>query len=293
MGTNMRMLSFTAKGTARYGIMSNEGVIDLFARLGATYPTLRDLLTAGAVGETEKIRETANPDYALEDIRFLRPVPQPEKIICVGVNYVNRNEEYRDNSDLPKYPSIFMRVPGSLVAHGEPIMRPPESPQLDYEGEIAIVIGAAGRRIPETSASRYIAGLTCMNEGTIRDWCRHGKFNVTQGKSFERTGSIGPWLVTADEIPSFDNLRITTRVNGEIRQNDTTANLLFGFSYLINYISTFTALKPGDIISTGTPPGAGVRFNPPKYLKPGDVVEVEAGGIGTLSNPVIDEPTEV
>ena len=289
----MRLLSFKAKETARYGIVSNRGVIDLYARLGDTYPTLRDLLSAGAVGKAEKIMQTGTPDFLLEEVRFLPPIPQPEKIICVGVNYVNRNEEYRDNSDLPKYPSIFMRVPGSLVAHGDPIVRPPESPQLDYEGEIAIVIGEPGRRIPEGRATRHIAGLTCMNEGTIRDWCRHGKFNVTQGKTFERSGSIGPWLATADEFPAFDRLRITTRVNGEVRQDDTTANLLFPFAYLIHYISTFTALRPGDIISTGTPTGAGVRFNPPKYLKPGDVVEVEVGGIGILSNSVIDEPAEV
>jgi 5-carboxymethyl-2-hydroxymuconate isomerase len=182
-----------------------------------------------------------------------------------------------------------MRAPGSLVGHKDNIVRPPESEQLDYEGEIAIVIGKGGRRIPESEAEAHIGGLTCLNEGTIRDWLRHGKFNVTQGKNFERSGGVGPWIVTADEFDSYDDLRVTTRVNGEVRQDDTTASLLFPFAYLISYVSTYTALKPGDVISTGTPTGAGARFDPPIWLKPGDVVEVEGQGIGLLSNQVVDE----
>ena len=181
---------------------------------------------------------------------------------------MNRNAEYKDNSQLPAYPSVFMRTRESLVGHNEPIVRPPESEQLDYEGEIAIIIGREGRRIAEDDAANHIAGLSLLNEGSIRDWLRHAKFNVTQGKNFERSGALGPWMVTADEFPAYTDLQVRTEVNGEERQNDTTANLLFPFTYLISYLSTFMRLKPGDVISTGTPNGAGARFDPPKYLRP-------------------------
>lgn len=285
----MKLLSFEIAGRQRFGAVIGDGVIDLTGKLGAEIGTLRALLEANLVGRGAELVEQGKADMALADVKFLTPVPFPEKIICVGVNYGNRNAEYKDGSDLPKYPSIFLRFPGSFVGHRAKLMRPPESLQLDYEGEIAIVIGKTGRRIPEKDAESHIAGLTCMNEGTIRDWLRHGKFNVTQGKNFDRTGACGPWLVTADEFRSFDDIRITTRVNGEERQNDTTANLMFPFRRLINYISTWTTLKPGDVIATGTPVGAGVRFDPPRFLKAGDTVEVEVSGIGTLSNAVADE----
>jgi 5-carboxymethyl-2-hydroxymuconate isomerase len=230
-------------------------------------------------------------DYSLQDITFLPPIANPEKIACIGVNYANRNAEYRDNSDEPEWPSLFMRTIDSFTGHDQPLWRPPESEQLDYEGEIVLVIGKTGHRIAEEDALDYIAGLTLMNEGTLRDWVRHAKFNVTQGKNFVRSGAIGPWLVSADEFSSFDNMTLTTRVNGELRQNDTTANMMFPFRFLISYLSKFFILKPGDIISTGTPLGAGVRFDPPRYLAPGDVVEVEGAGLGLLRNGVIDDPT--
>ncbi len=220
---------------------------------------------------------------------FCRQFRGPGKIFCVGVNYPNRNEEYRDNSDQPPYPSLFMRTPESFVGHNEPILRPPESGQLDYEGESALVIGKSGRRIPETQALDHIVGITCANDGTIRDWIRHGKFNVTQGKNFDRSGAIGPWMTTLDEFDDVNDLALTTRVNGEIRQHDNTANLVFPFSRLIGYISTFSTLKPGDIILTGTPTGAGARFDPPRFLKSGDVVEVQVSGVGVLVNRVEDE----
>ena len=226
----------------------------------------------------------------MRDFTFAPFLPDPEKIICVGVNYHNRNEEYRDGSELPKFPSLFFRAPRSFVAHGDAIWRPAESEQLDYEGEIAIVIGKPGRRIPRAGAHAHIGGFTCMNEGTIRDWLRHGKFNVTQGKNFEHTGAIGPWMVTPDEVGALDRLRVTTRVNGEVRQDDTVANMIFPFDHLLHYISTFTTLVPGDIVATGTPTGAGARFDPPRWLKPGVKVEVAVPGIGTLRNAVMDEP---
>ena len=285
----MKLLSYVLAGEARFGAVSGDGVVDLTDKLGAGITTLRAALEADALGRIKDIVAKAKPDHAQAGLKLLSPIPFPEKIICVGVNYGNRNAEYKDGSDLPKYPSIFLRFPGSLVGHGAKLMRPPESEQFDYEGEIGVVIGKGGRRIPEDQAESHIAGLTCVNEGTIRDWTRHGKFNVTQGKSWEESGAIGPWMVTSDEFSGFGDVKVTTRVNGEQRQHDTTANLMFPFRTLIRYISTWTALKPGDVIVTGTPIGAGIRFTPPKFLKAGDVVEVEVSGVGTLSNTVADE----
>lgn len=285
----MKLLSFELAGRARFGAVVGDGVVDLTDRLGSGVQSLRAALEADALGRIRELVAGAKADLPLAGLRYLAPIPFPEKIICVGVNYGNRNAEYKDGSDLPKYPSIFLRFPGSFVGQGENLMRPPESLQLDYEGEIGIIIGKAGRRIPEDQAESHIAGITCMNEGTIRDWLRHGKFNVTQGKNFDRTGAIGPWMATSDEITSFDDLRVRTRINGETRQDDTTANLMFPFRSLIRYISTWATLKPGDVIATGTPVGAGVRFDPPKFLKAGDVVEVEIPGVGVLSNTVADE----
>jgi 2-keto-4-pentenoate hydratase/2-oxohepta-3-ene-1,7-dioic acid hydratase in catechol pathway len=225
---------------------------------------------------------------ALAHVELERPLPAPGKIPCVGINYQDRGAEYRDNSEKPKYPSLFVRFPASFVAHGAPLLRPPESAQFDYEGEIVLVIGKAGRRIPRAQALEHIFGFTIANEGSVRDWLRHGKFNVTQGKNFERSGAIGPWIATADAMPAGP-LQVKTRVNGEERQNDTTERLLFPFDYLIAYLSTFCTLEPGNVILTGTPNGAGARFDPPRRLKAGDVVEVEVPGIGVLSNPVVDE----
>ena len=213
----------------------------------------------------------------------------PEKTICIGVNYPDRNAEYKDGQDAPKYPSMFMRTPRSFVGHETPLVRPRASSQLDYEGELVLVIGKAGRHIPETSALDHIAALTLCNEGTIRDWVRHAKFNVTQGKNFDSTGSLGPWIVPYTDESQIADIRLTTHVNGELRQDDRTSRLIFGFRYLINYISTFTTLVPGDVIVTGTPTGAGARFDPPRYLKPGDVIEIAAEGVGTLRNGVVDE----
>jgi 5-carboxymethyl-2-hydroxymuconate isomerase len=283
----VRIAKVEFQGTARWAAITDAGAIDLTPLLEAPEGA-HPLLSEAGVQRANNYVAGCSPDSALEDFSFEPFLPAPEKIICVGVNYANRNEEYRDGSDLPKFPSLFMRAPTSFTAHDRPLVRPRESEQLDYEGEIAIVIGRGGRRIAREQATAHIAGLTLMNEGTIRDWVRHAKFNVTQGKNFDCSGSIGPWMVTADEFDGFDSLALQTRVNGELRQDDSTANLIFSFADLIAYISTFTTLKTGDIISTGTPPGAGARFDPPVYLKPGDVVEVSAPGIGMLRNGVTD-----
>ena len=282
----MKLLTYTAGGKPSFGAVVDGGVVDLAKR--TKFKSVFEVLRAGALAEVEKAAQ-AKPDLELRNITYLPPVLTPEKILCVGVNYANRNEEYQDGSEAQKYPSLFYRAPNSLVGHGEPVVRPPESKQLDYEGEIVLVIGSEGRRIPRARAVEHVAGVTLCNEGTIRDWVRHAKFNTTQGKNFDRSGSIGPWLVTADELDWKKPFTLTTRVNGEVRQHDTTENMIFDFAFLLEYISTFATLKPGDLIVTGTPTGAGARFNPPRWLVPGDVVEVEVPGIGLLRNPVADE----
>ena len=230
-------------------------------------------------------------DFSLSELSFSIPVPDPEKIICVGVNYPDRNEEYKDGQAAPSNPSLFPRFPRSFVGHDIPLNRPPESPQLDYEGEVVIVIGKAGRRIEERHALDHVAAISLGNEGTIRDWVRHAKFNVTQGKNFDKTGAIGPWLVPFTDERQIADIRLLTRVNGKICQADKTGRMIFPFRKLINYISTFTTLQPGDLILTGTPTGAGARMDPPIWLKPGDSVEVEAEGIGVLRNGITDEQT--
>jgi 2-keto-4-pentenoate hydratase/2-oxohepta-3-ene-1,7-dioic acid hydratase in catechol pathway len=285
----MRLLSFAVGDYASFGAVSGDGVVDLGRLMGEQHPTLGAVLRAGELHRAVSLGTTSKPTISLEEVRYLPPVTDPEKIICIGINYGNRNEEYKDGADAPKYPSVFMRTRGSLVGHHESILNPPESDQLDYEGEIVLVIGKAGRRIAAADAWQHVAGLSLMNEGSVRDWLRHSKFNVTPGKNFERSGSLGPWLVTADEIAPDAELHLTTRVNGELRQDDTTANLIFSFARLIEYLSSFMRLTPGDLIATGTPAGAGARFDPPKYLRGGDTVEVHVPEIGTLRNVVVDE----
>ena len=284
----MKLAKLDWSGQAIWAAVDERGAVDLAPMFGPGARSIRDHLMPDGLARVRDFAQNASANIAPDDLVFATCLPEPRKIICVGVNYQNRNEEYRDGSDLPKYPSLFFRSPTSFAAHDQPLVRPRESEQLDYEGELVIVIGKGGRRIPRDEAASHIAGLTLMNEGTVRDWVRHAKFNVTQGKNFDSSGAIGPWIVTADEIDSFDTLELNTRVNGQVRQQDTTANLIFPFDYLIAYVSTFMTLEPGDIISTGTPPGAGARFDPPIYLKPGDVVEVSSPSIGTLRNGIID-----
>jgi 2-keto-4-pentenoate hydratase/2-oxohepta-3-ene-1,7-dioic acid hydratase in catechol pathway len=284
-----RLATYSVDGSRKYGAVTDGGIVDLSAMFGNEYPTLREVVAAGALTKLAEAGARRSPDHALDAITWLPPILAPEKIICIGVNYPDRNAEYKDGQDAPKYPSMFMRTPRSFVGHETPLVRPRASAQLDYEGEVVLIIGKAGRHIPESAALHHIAAVTLCNEGTIRDWVRHAKFNVTQGKNFDATGSLGPWLVPYTEETQIADIRLTTRVNGETRQDDRTGRLIFGFRYLINYISTFTTLVPGDVIITGTPTGAGARFDPPRYLRPGDVVEVEADNIGLLRNGVIDE----
>jgi 2-keto-4-pentenoate hydratase/2-oxohepta-3-ene-1,7-dioic acid hydratase in catechol pathway len=285
----MKIATFEANGRVSYGIVKDQGVVDAGSRLGERFPDLLAVIAAGQLDQLEKLAANTPADFSLSGIRLLKPLLNPGKILCVGINYPDRAAEYKDNAERPKYPSIFVRFPASLVAHEEPILRPPESKQLDYEGEVALVVGRRARRIAESDAMSCVSGYTICNDGTIRDWLRHGKFNVTPGKNFDRSGSLGPWIVTSDEIGT-DPLRLITRVNGELRQDDTTDRMIFSMRFLISYLSHFCTLEPGDIVVTGTPTGAGARFDPPRYLVAGDTVEVEVSRIGTLRNRVTDEP---
>ncbi|AKR54909.1 2-hydroxyhepta-2,4-diene-1,7-dioate isomerase 7-dioate decarboxylase [Devosia sp. H5989] len=281
-----RLATVEAAGKVRYGAITDKGFVDLTR---PEWPSLREVVEAGALRRLVDEAASRPADFAEGEFTYAIPVPSPEKIICVGVNYPDRNEEYKDGQAAPSNPSLFPRFPRSFVGHGVPLTRPMVSPQLDYEGEVVLVIGKGGRHISEANALDHVAALTLCDEGTVRDWVRHAKFNVTQGKNFDGTGSIGPWLVPYVSEDQIADIRLTTRVNGEIRQDDRTSRMIFSFRKLINYISTFTTLVPGDVIVTGTPTGAGARFDPPIWLKPGDVIEVEAEGIGTLRNGVADE----
>lgn len=289
MTSSPRIATFTADSASRYGLIADAGAIDLSARHGKVWPTLRHVIEAGALQRIADDGAGQAIDFSPADITYEIPLPDAEKIICVGVNYPDRNEEYKDGQAAPSNPSLFPRFARSFTGHGRPLMRPPESPQLDYEGEIVLVIGKGGRRIAEADALDHIAAVSLCNEGTIRDWVRHAKFNVTQGKNFDRSGSIGPWLVPFTDEAQIADIVLETRVNGEVRQHDRTSRMIFSFRKIINYISTFTTLVPGDMLVTGTPTGAGARLDPPVWLKPGDVVEVEAAGIGILRNTIADE----
>ncbi|MEN5084559.1 fumarylacetoacetate hydrolase family protein [Bosea sp. TWI1241] len=284
-----RFISFRHGGTSGHGIVRDGGVVDLSARFATTFPDQQGLLREGAFARLADETAGLAPDHALEDVVFAVPSLTPEKIICVGVNFPDRNAEYKDGQEAPPNPSLFPRFLRSFTAHDQPLIRPPESVQLDYEGEIALVIGKPGRRIAERDALDHVAALTLANEGTIRDWVRHAKFNVTQGKNFDRSGALGPWLVPFVGEAQIADIALTTRVNGELRQSDRTSRMIFSFRKIIAYVSTFTTLVPGDILITGTPTGAGARFDPPVWLEPGDVVEVEAEGIGLLRNTIADE----
>ncbi|MEM9198681.1 MAG: fumarylacetoacetate hydrolase family protein [Pseudomonadota bacterium] len=289
MSQRPRLASFSDAGRAGYGLVTDAGLIDLSARFGARWPDLSAAAVQGGLSALFAAGEGQAPDRALDGLVWEIPLPRPGKIICVGVNFPDRNAEYKDGQDAPPNPSLFVRFPESFTGHGQPLIRPRASHQLDYEGEIAVVIGTAGRHIAADDAPTHIAALTLVNEGTLRDWVRHAKFNVTQGKNFDRSGAMGPWLVPFEDPTQIADVRLTTHVNGALRQEDRTGRMIFPIPRLIAYISSFTTLKPGDIIVTGTPTGAGARFDPPVWLAPGDEIAVEAEGIGRLVNGVSDE----
>ena len=284
----MRLASYNARGRSSYGAVVGDGVVDLRMRFGPRVTTLVDLVRGQALDEARAALAGVRPDFPLAEVEFLPPLIAPEKILCIGINYANRNADFND-PDTPKYPSMFYRHPGSFVGGGQALVRPRVSEQFDYEGEIAMVIGREGRHVPRERAYDHILGYTLCNDGTVRDWLRHGKFNVTQGKNFDRSGSLGPFILTADEIDPTKPMHITVKVNGEITQDDNTASMIFSFADLIAYVTTFMTIKPADIIVTGTPVKLGPRAASPRWLKAGDVLEISSPELGTLWNPVVDE----
>ncbi len=288
MTGSVRFATFTANGIQFYGAVCEEGMIALSPEF-PQWKTLKNVIEASGFSALAAAASGMKATHPHGTFAWDIPVPDPEKIICVGVNFPDRNAEYKDGADAPANMSLFPRFARSFVGHERPLTRPPETPQLDYEGEIAIIIGKGGRRIKQADALGHVAALTLCNEGTLRDWVRHAKFNVTQGKNWDGSGAMGPWLVPFTDHRQLDNVHLQTRVNGETRQDDHSGRMLFPISRQIEYISTFTTLVPGDIIVTGTPTGAGARFDPPRYLVPGDVIEIEADGIGILKNGVVDE----
>jgi 2-keto-4-pentenoate hydratase/2-oxohepta-3-ene-1,7-dioic acid hydratase in catechol pathway len=284
----MMLVTFTAEGRQHWGTTAPGGLLALSDEF-PQWRTLRGVIAAGAIPQVIAAAQGRAASHPEGSFTYDPPIPDPEKIICVGVNFPDRNAEYKDGQDAPPNMSLFIRFPRSFTGHRSPLIRPPESPQLDYEGEIAVVIGKGGRRIPEAEALTHIAALTLCNEGTIRDWVRHAKFNVTQGKNWDRSGAMGPGLTPFTDPVQIMDIQLSARVNGELRQQDRTSRMLFPIARQIAYISTFTTLVPGDIIVTGTPTGAGARFDPPIWLQPGDVIEVMADGLPTLRNTVADE----
>lgn len=281
----MRLVSFLRPdGTTSYGTCDGETVFDAGAVLGDQFADLKAVLDAGVTDRLAGVGDA----IPMADVTLLPPVPNPDKILCIGLNYLPHILE--SGRPHPEYPSIFTRYPESLVGHNVPLERPRASREFDYEGELAVVIGKAGRHIPAADAEEYVLGYSIVNEGSVRDYQNH----TTQfwpGKSFERSGSMGPWIVTRDEAGDITAETLTTRVNGNVEQHTPISDLAIGIPEIIAYASTVITLKPGDVIITGTPGGVGRYRKPQLFLEPGMSVDVEITGIGTLSNGVIDEPT--
>src|SRR3984893_11155023 len=281
----MKLASYIADGQACFGMVTDDGGVTLNRRLG--YASLRDALTAGGLAEISKAADAAKPDHKRADIKWLPVIPNPEKILCAGINY--RSHAAETGRELPKQPSMFIRLANTLVGHEGEMVRPSVSTQFDFEGELALVIGRGGRHIPVERALGHVAGYTCFVDGSVRDY---QKFSVTSGKNFPGTGPLGPWIVTADEIPDPTRLTLTTRLNGTEMQKSGTDLLIYSVPQIIAFCSDFTSLSPGDVIATGTPEGVGHRRTPPVWMKQGDVLEVEISHIGTLRNRIVDERDE-
>jgi 2-keto-4-pentenoate hydratase/2-oxohepta-3-ene-1,7-dioic acid hydratase in catechol pathway len=281
----MKLVTFEIAGRTSWGAVVDGGVVDLGAKLTA-YPDVRSLIAAGALDEAKAAAAGAKADHPLDAITFLPPVTNPDKIICVGLNY---DEHVRETKrEKTEDPALFVRFANSQIGHGQPILLPLESNKLDYEGEIALVIGKGGRRIAEEDAYKHVAGYSCYNDGSIRD-LQWATTQWTTGKNFPATGAFGPWLVSADELPADTKLTLITRLNGAEMQRATTDMMVHSIPRLIAFISRFTELVPGDVIVTGTPGGVGARKTPPLFMKDGDVCEIEIEGVGVLSNPIVAE----
>jgi 2-keto-4-pentenoate hydratase/2-oxohepta-3-ene-1,7-dioic acid hydratase in catechol pathway len=286
----MKLLSFAIDGRESWGAVVGDRVADL-GRALPQYPSLADFVGSADFARREALAAAEKPALALADIIFLPVIPRPEKIVCAVRNYLDHHNEavaFGMKREITEFPPIFLRVWRSQVAHNAPVVRPKVSDNLDWEGELAVVIGKGGRHIPEAAAFDHVAGYSIYNDVSVRDWQRHAQ-QIASGKNFVGTGPFGPWLVTPDEIGDPTKLKLETRVNGKVEQKSDTSMLIFSIPRLINYCSTIFDLVPGDVIATGTPAGVGFTRKPPEFLKPGDVVEVEIENIGVLRNPVVDE----
>ena len=277
----MKLLSFATPAGAGYGRIEGDGVVDLGQRLGARFNDLRALL--GGNGQNAAADERG-ADHALDDISYLPVIPNPRRIICVGLNY--RDHVAEMDRDLPPNPSLFSKWPEALVGHGADVVRPAASDHYDYEGELALIIGKGGRHIDADDALEHIAGYAPFLDGSVRDF---QKQSVTAGKNFQQSGAFGPWMTTADEVPDPANLQLTTCLNGDVVQDASTSQLIYTIPAIIAYVSKFTPLHPGDVIATGTPSGVGAGRQPPLWMQPGDTIEVEISGLGRLSNKVVAE----
>lgn len=279
----MKLISFTHGDRASYGVQTDNGIYDMGARLSSKYADLKTVIAANALDELRSLVGSTKPELRIEDVRLLPVIPNPGKIFCIGHNYEDHRLETKREKTL--HPSVFLRYPESQVGHDQAMLRPRESEMFDFEGEIAIVIGKPGRRIPEADAWSHVVGYSCYNEGSVRDWQWHTS-QFGPGKNFYQTGAFGPWLVTADEIEPAAVLAITTRVNGVVMQQSDTSLMIFPVPKLIAYCSTILPLASGDVIVTGTPGGVGAKRTPPVFLKEGDIAEIEVDRIGVLRNTV-------
>jgi 2-keto-4-pentenoate hydratase/2-oxohepta-3-ene-1,7-dioic acid hydratase in catechol pathway len=282
----MRLVSYRKGPLQSFGVVTDGGVVDGAKALGGRFSSLKAVLSAGAGPELARAVKSARPDAVLEAVQLLPPIPEPDKILCVGINYVAHREETGRSESA--YPTLFTRFANTQVGHGQALVRPRASTEFDYEAELAVVIGSRARHVPKEKALSIVAGYSCYQDATLRDWQRHTS-QFTPGKNFVATGGFGPWLVTTDEVPDPSKLTVIGRLNGQEMQRSGTDLLIFDIPELIAYITTFTELVPGDIISTGTPGGVGSKRKPPVWMKPGDVFEVEVTGVGTLRNPVVEE----
>lgn len=283
----MRYLSFKTAGRESYGVITDGGIVDLGSRFKDRYPTLKSLIAAGFPKETETAAN-GPADLAENAIEYLPTIPDATNVWCLALNYVEHHDEVQSAGrvqELPKQPALFMRSIDSLVGHKQNLRHPGVSEQFDYEGELGVIIGKAGRNVAEADALNHVAGYTIVNEGSVRDWQFHTK-QITPGKNWYQSGAIGPWMVRADQIPDPHNLRIKTTLNGAVMQNGTTADMVHNINKFISYLSTITMLRPGDILSTGTPSGVGFSRKPPVWMKVGDLCEISIDKIGTLSNRV-------
>ena len=280
----MKIVSFEAGGTESFGVVRGDGVVKAGPKTEFGATSVREVLESGRLSELEAFTGGKSADFGLDEIVYLQPIPDPDMIICVGMNYGSAFEEV--GQAFPGYPSLFMRRTSAQVGHNQPIKKPASSEKFDCEAELAVIIGVGGSEIPVARAADHIAGYSIFNDASAVDWMAHTKQNVTPGKNFDGSGAFGPWMVTAGELRDVPSLTVRHVLNGEEIQSGPVSDMCYGIDQLINYVSTFTTLRPGDVISTGSPGGIRSRRQADKWVRPGDVIEMSVDGIGTLRNPV-------